>query len=209
MNNDKLNSLIEAHNIYHNGLIAEDKAYSLRSNTLLTFNSILALAFVGILNFRSESDWKLYMYYSIPIFAVLINVIWSWLGCRTMLAFIFYFKMTEKIEDAINKDTSKENDYLKYFNYAKARKLFWKENRKGITSFVSVWGGANKIFCFIVPQLIYLFWLTLLLLVVKSNNCFIAISISSLGIFILAMFILIMIQILKNTKEFSFPEPVE
>lgn len=190
---DKSNEAIEAYKIFKNGLDAEDTAFSARSNNLLTFNSLLAIAFVGILQKGFNLYWESILIYGIPIFAIIINIIWLWLGCRTMLSFIYYFNEVRKIENDLDS---------KYFDYSRSRMRFWEENKDGITFLVSIRAGANKLFCYRLPQITYVIWATLLVLVIsKYAGCFIAIPVIAFGFSILlAIFIWIEIKSLRRYK---------
>lgn len=192
MNKEKLECWLAARNIYHSGLIAEDTAFSSRSNTFLTFNSILALSFVANLQSSFDKEWRCFFLFIIPSFALVINIVWNWLGCRTMLAYQFYFNLTKEIEHNLQSESPPGNNCLKYFNYAEFRNRYWKDKKRGIISFVSIQGGANKIFCFRIPQIIYLFWLISFSFVFgKYTNYYIFSLMGLIGLVVLSTFVII------------------
>lgn len=76
MENEEIKLVLEAHKIYRNGLIAEGTALSSRSNNLLIFNSLLAVAFVGTLQKGFDPSWRSILLIGIPGFAIILNIIW-------------------------------------------------------------------------------------------------------------------------------------
>ncbi len=193
MENNGLSYLLRAHEIYRNGLIAEDTALSSRSNNLLTFNSLLAIAFVGTLQEGFNLCWKPILLFGIPIFAITLNIIWTWLGCRTMLSFIFYFKKMEEVENDLKDSNFIIMPYLKHFKFTNIRSEYWKKSKRCLFSLVSVKAGANIIFCLVLPQITYIVWVALFAFVINIANYMIEIII---GILILSPFTILAIKII-------------
>lgn len=208
MKKDELDYLLKAHKIYREGLTAEDAALSSRSNNLLAFNSLLALAFVVMLSKEFNKEWYL-LIYIIPMFAIILNILWIYLGSRTFLSFMFFYKQCKKIEkDFENNVVFKTKTHLKYFQYVTSRSKYFDCERKGLLRLISHRGGANKIFCFILPNLSYIFWVALLIiaLLIKKRctiQCIVPIMVGFFGALILGISISIMITLnskMKNKK---------
>jgi hypothetical protein len=204
MKEEEIKNILKAHKIYWDGLVAEDTALSYRSNNLLTFNSILAVAFVGILLIKGSDILINWLKFMIPFFAVILNGMWVWLGNRTMLSFFYYFKKMEEIEDKFTESELKLKPYLEYFLTAGKRREYWEKNKRCLIRLVSVKGGANKIFCFLIPLLIYIFWgILLTVFLITEKNCILAGVLTTLIAIYLVISIIIDIKLLcliKNDK---------
>jgi hypothetical protein len=197
------NRIIEFYKLCRQGLIAEDTALSSRSNILLTFYSLLAIAFVGILQKGFDPYWRSILIISIPALAVILNIIWLWLGCRTLLSFKFHFGRVEKIEEELS---------LPFFNYATKRREFWKKhkknekNKRSWTSIISYQGATHKIFCFYVPIITFAIWGTLLVVVIERNFRFIY---CCMGTFVLLLIGFLFFRIFLKIEEIGKETPKE
>jgi len=190
MDNEESRILLKSYEIYRSGLIEEDKAFTSRTGNLLTFNSILTIAFIGILN--KEADQNLPLILSIPIFAIILSIFWMWLGSRTWLSFCYYFEQIKK------KEESNEN---KFIDYSKTRIDFWNCHKKGVLKFISILGGANKLFCFCIPRLIFIFWTVFASIVIWGKvSCLFKIIDVAISISILIISFIIEFQAKAETK---------
>lgn len=191
MNNKESDILLKSYEIYRSGLIEEDKAFTSRTGNLLTFNSILTIAFIGI--FNKGADQNLLLILSIPIFAIILSIFWMWLGSRTWLSFCYYFEQIKKKEEELKA--------YEFIDYSKTRIDFWKSHKKGVLKLISIFGGANKLFCFCIPRLIFMFWTVFASIVIWGKvNCLFKIIDIAIIISILIISLIIEFQAKAETK---------
>jgi hypothetical protein len=211
MGNKLIENSLKAHELYLNGLNSEDTALSARFYTFLTFNSLFALAFVGALQKGFDPFWKPVLLIGIPSVSIVLNIFWLYLGARTILSFVFFFCLSENIEKELKEiDSKSEQSYLRYFYFASARRKFWNENKKGILKYVSVPGGANKMFCFLLPLCTYTLWSVVLftILLSKISCLFVIIIIAAILVGLGVLAFIIQREVNKKTKDdytFKFP----
>lgn len=191
MDNEESKTLFKSYEIYRSGLTEEDKAFTSRTGNLLTFNSILIIAFIGILN--KEANQNILLILSIPIFAIILSIFWMWLGSRTWLSFCYYFEQIKKKEEELNAN--------KFIDYSKTRIDFWNCHKKGVLKFISIFGGANKLFCFYIPRLVFIFWTVFASIVIwRKVSCLFKIIDVAISISILILSFIIEFQAKAETK---------